>query len=208
MNYITVIEERRTMHGWLPLRRVVSGIVFLAILPMARGQIDGTRTVTGGTVSGIGGDRIYSSVGITCRAAGLAPYNGVIQCLLDLGSAKRLEEIFIVNATNTASNINCKNADILVAADENAPGFTYSDPASYTVLVFSGTILPNVNTARAIRKAALTGRHKRRYYLINHTQNRFGDLEIVPGTSNDKEIRFHDVSYLLAPPLGSTLVLR
>lgn len=177
----------------------------LAVQPVARGQIYGTLAVTGGTVSGIGGDQAWSGAPlIPCRFSGLV-YNDKIQCLLDLGSARSLDAIILVNATNTATNLNAKNADILVAADENALGFTYSDPASYTVPVFSGTFLPNVNTASAIRKAGLTGRHKRRYFLINHTANRFGPAETI---ANTFEIRFHNLYYDLAPPSGTVLLAR
>jgi hypothetical protein len=75
------------------------------------------------------------------------------------------------------------------------------------MLVFSNRVLPSVYSASTLREAVLNQRLKRRYYLIQATHNFWGALEVT-GVPDVFEVRFHDITYRLAPPSGTVVLVR
>lgn len=186
----------------LPISCLAVALGFLGLTASSQAQV----LVNAGTVTPVGGANqgLYFSgtlVQLTTTSATAVPLSFV----LDLGSVQAIDEIIIQNRTSAGTNLGIRTLSIYVAPDESIGGFDPLNMSYYTTQVAPNALLmPNVNTAGAMRTVDITDSTKR-YFLVNLT----GSFKAPSGFSNvadENNVQFGNV-YVTAVPEPSAMLL-
>jgi len=163
----------------MKVRKIISSlfVVLFFFLPAVSFGV----TMTIGDVIGLQGDSIAASVtgGVIthyqCWNTGL-PEDGVLNLRIDMREVKAIESLVYTNRINGGSNSVAKSARILIAPDENAPGFDPNALASYTICITSPRFgdeqpAPVVNTLAVQRVLFAQQIYSRRYLILQVYEN-------------------------------------